>query len=115
MNDIKPELRVHRQNSGSKMSDVKTYIHYPSEDEIDLIVLRDSPMTITDILRSKAIPVTSSSIQAIKLRLNFLEDEGKVKIRKLNRIWIIWHSFLEDAKKREIKKRAEAMGLVKEK
>ena len=85
--------------------------NYPSLEELELQILKLSPCSISDLLRDRNMEVKSGHIEVMANRIKILESNGKVKVRRLNKVWIIYPSAYEEWKKKEIQKRLVALGL----
>ena len=99
------------RNSGlnSKDNIVKSQYQFPSLEELELEILKLSPCSISDILKSRGIPIHGHTLTAMKRRLIILKNNGLIQTKSSHRLFLIWHSSLEVYRKREIEKRLRVL------
>jgi hypothetical protein len=82
---------------------------YPDEDRLEVLVLANSPCTPSEILRLENIPVKPNTLETIKKRMDFLCKVDKLRVKKIAKGNVYWHSGIEAYKKNALSKATEKL------
>ena len=94
----------------TEVSYSKNLIHYPSEQELELLILKLGLATPTLILKDKGIPVNPGTITVMQKRMQFLANQDKIILKKFSKMWIAYPKAFEKVRERELQKMIEALG-----
>ena len=92
----------------------KKVYSYPDDERLEVLVLANSPVTPTELLKLEGIPVKPNTLETLRKKLDWLCNQGKLKKKKIAQGNVYWHTSIEEYKKRVVLKRTEGLVTTEE-